>query len=82
MHAKDPYEAKYQLLINKRESASIKHFNESIAFFKYSNDMDDINKNIYKYNPNEKWKWLIDFDDTIADMLSNRNRSLIQWKLY
>ena len=82
MHAKDPYEAKYQLLINKRESASIKHFNESIAFFKYSSDMDDINKNIYKYNPNEKWKWLIDFDDTIADMLSNRNRSLIQWKLY
>ena len=28
LYAKDPYEEKYQLLINKREGAGIKHFND------------------------------------------------------
>ena len=32
LHDKDLYEAKYQLLINKRESAGIKHFNDSKRF--------------------------------------------------
>ena len=41
-YAKDPYEAKYQLLINKRESTGLKYFNDSKAFIKYSNNMDDI----------------------------------------
>ena len=44
--AKDPYEAKYQLLINQRESKGLKHFNDSKAFNEYSNDMNDIYKNI------------------------------------
>ena len=57
MHAKDPYEAKYQLLINKKESTSIKHFNGSIAFIKYSNDMDDINKKYLRIQ--SKWKMKI-----------------------
>ena len=34
--------------------------------------MDDIYKNIEEYNPNEKRKILIIFDDMIADMLSNK----------
>ena len=42
----DPYEAKYQLLINKRETAGLKYLNDSKAFVEYSNDMDDIYKNI------------------------------------
>ena len=46
LYAKDPYEEKYQLLINKREGADIKHLNDSEAFIKYSNDMNDICKNI------------------------------------
>ena len=71
LYAKDPYEAKYQLLINKRESAGLKHFNDSKPFIDYSNDMDDIYKTIEEYNPNEKRKMLIFFDDMIADMLSN-----------
>ena len=45
LHAKDPYEAKYQFLINKRESIGLKHFNDSKTFIVYSNDIDDI----YKY---------------------------------
>ena len=44
LYAKDPYEAKYQFLINKRESIGLEHFNDSKAFTKYSNDMDDIYK--------------------------------------
>ena len=40
--AKDPYEAKYQYLINKRESVSINHFNNPKAFIEYSNDMRDV----------------------------------------
>ena len=40
-NSKHPYEAKYQLLINKRETAGLKHFNDYNAFNEYSNDMDD-----------------------------------------
>ena len=46
MYAKDPSEAKYQLLINKREITGLKYFNDSKAFIKYSIDMDDIYINI------------------------------------
>ena len=34
-YAKDPYEAEYQLLINKRESTGLKHFNDPKAFTEY-----------------------------------------------
>ena len=30
----------------------MKHLNDSKAFIEYSNDMDDIYKNIEEYNPN------------------------------
>ena len=45
---------KYQLLMNKRESTDIKYLNDSKAFIKYSNDMNDIYKNIEEYSPNKK----------------------------
>ena len=50
MYAKDLYEAKYQFLINKRETTGLKHFNDPEAFIKYSNDMEDVYKNIDEYN--------------------------------
>ena len=56
LYANDPYEAKYQLLINKRKSTDIKYLNDSKDFTKYLNDMDDIYKNIEEYNPNKKKK--------------------------
>ena len=71
LHATDPYEAKYLFLINRWESTVLKHFNDSKAFIEYSNDVDDIHKNIEKYNPNKKCKILIIFDDMIVDMVSN-----------
>ena len=39
LYAKDPYEAKYQYLINKREKVGLDHFKDPKAFMKYSNDM-------------------------------------------
>ena len=42
LYTKDPYEAKYQFLINKKESTGFKHFNDPKALTEYSNDMQDI----------------------------------------
>ena len=35
LYAKDPYEDKYQYLINKGESVGLKHFNDPKAFIEY-----------------------------------------------
>ena len=35
LYAKDPYEAKNQLLVNKRESTGLKHLNYFKAFMEY-----------------------------------------------
>ena len=82
LYAKDPYEAKYQFLIKKREDAGTKHFNDSKAFIEYLNKMFDIHKNIKDYNPNKKRKILIVFDDMIADMLSNKKLNPIVTELF
>ena len=37
---------KYQYLINKRENVGLNHFNDPKAFMEYSNDMQDVYKNI------------------------------------
>ena len=50
----------------------MKYFNDSKAFIEYSNDMDDIYKDIEEYNPNKKWKMLIVFDHMIVNMLGNK----------
>ena len=59
---KDPYEAKYKLLINKKESTNLKFLNDSKAFIAFSKDMDDIYKNIEEYNTNKKQQVLIIFN--------------------
>ena len=82
MHAKDPYEAKYQYLINKRESVGINHFNDPKAFIEYSNDMHDVYKNIDEYNPDKENKILIVFDDMIADMIHNKKLNSIVTELF
>ena len=51
---------------------ALKQFNDSKAFTEYSNDLDDIYKNIKEYNPNKKGKILIAFDDVVGDMFSNK----------
>ena len=44
LNAEDPYEAKYQYLINKKENVGINHFNDPKVFTEYSNDMHDAYK--------------------------------------
>ena len=77
LYAKDPYEDKYQYLINKRESVGLKHFNDPKAFSEYPNDMYDVYKNIDNYNPDKENKILIVFDDIIADMINNKKLNSI-----
>ena len=38
----------------------------------YSNDMQNVYKNIKKYNIGKKYKILIVFDDMIADLINNK----------
>ena len=83
LHAKDPYEAKYQLLINKRESAGLKHFSNPKTLVEYLNDMQDFYKKIEEYNPGKKRKILIVFDDKIADMINNKKTKFnSDWTVY
>ena len=56
--------------------------NDSEAFIEYSNDMDNIYKNIEEYNPNKKYKILIVFDDMIAGMVSNKKLNPIVSELF
>ena len=82
LYAKDPYEAKYQYLINKREGVGIDHFNDPKAFIEYSNDMHDVYKNIDEYNPDKENKILIVFDDMIADMINNKKLNSLATELF
>ena len=82
LHAKDPYEAKYQYSINKREGVGIDSFNDLKAFIQYSNDMRNVYKHINYYNPNKENKILIVFEDMIADMIKNRRLDSIVTGLF
>ena len=82
LHAKDPYEAKYQYLINKCEKIGLDHFKNSKAFMEYSNDMQDVYKNIEDYNPRKKRKIIIVFDDMIADMTNNKKLNPVETELF
>ena len=48
----------------------------------YSNDMQDVYKNIGEYNPIKKRKVLIVFDDMIADMINNNKLNPILTELF
>ena len=82
LYAKDPYEKKYQYLINKCEKVGLNHFNDPKAFMEYSNDMQDVHKNIEDYNPIKKRKILIVSDDKIADMINNNKLNPVVTELF
>ena len=81
LYAKGPYETKYQYLINKREKVGLDHFNDPKTFMEYSNDMQDVYKNIEEYNPIKKRKILIVFD-MIADMINDNKLDPIVTELF
>ena len=83
LYAKDPNEKKiYQYLNNKHEKVGLNHFNDPKAFMEYSNDMQDVYKNIEDYNPIKNRKVLIIFDDMIADMINNNKLNPIVTELF
>ena len=82
LYSKDPYEAKYQFLINKKKSTGLKYLNDSNVFIEHSNDMDNVYKYIKEHNPNKKLKILIVFDDIIADMFTNKKLNPIVTELF
>ena len=59
IYVKDPYEAKYQFLINKKKSVGLEHFDDPEAFIVYSNDMEDVYEDIDEYNIDNKRKIII-----------------------
>ena len=71
LYAKDPYEKKYQYLINKREKVGLNHCLQK-----------DVYKNIEDYTPIKKRKILIFFDDLIADMINNNKLNPIVTELF
>ena len=82
LYRKDPYEAKYQFLINICEKVGLDYFNDPQAFMDYSNSMQDVYKNIEEYNPGKKRKVLIAFDDMIADIINNKKLNPIVTELF
>ena len=73
LYAKDPYEAKYQYLINKREQVGLNHFNDPKGFIEHSND---------EYNLGKKRKILIVFDDMIADIINDKKLNPVVTELF
>ena len=82
LHAKDPYEAKYQYLIKIHEKVDIDHHNDHRAYNEYSNDMRDVYKNINCYNPYKENKILTVLDDMVADMINNKKLDSIVTELF
>ena len=44
LYAKDPYESKFQYLINKFEKVVLNYYDDPKAFIEYSKDMQDFYK--------------------------------------
>ena len=82
LYAKDPYEAKYQYLINIREKVGLKRFNDPKAFIEYSNEMCDVYINIDEYNVDKDCKILIVFDDMVSDIIKNKKLNSIVTELF
>ena len=82
LYAKDPYEAKQLYLINKREKVRLNRYDDPKAFSEYSNDMQDVYKNIDEYNSDKERKILIVFDDIITDMINNEKLSSVVTDLF
>ena len=69
-------------MIEKRENAGIKNYNDPTAFIEYSNTMDDVFSNIDDYNPKRKRKILIVIDDMISDIMTNKSFQAIIKELF
>ena len=81
LYVKDPFESKYQLLINGREKVRIKTLKNPKAFIDYSQTIDEFLKNLEDYNPTKKRRVFHMFHNMIAGMESNKKLSPIVTEL-
>ena len=65
LYIKDPFESKYQLLINGKERVGIEILKNPKTFIDYSQTIDDAYENLEDCNPTKKRRVLIVFDDVI-----------------
>ena len=72
LYVKNPFQSKYQLLINGREKVRIETLKNTKAFIDYSQTVDDVHENLEDYNPTKKRRQLIVFRDMIANIESNK----------
>ena len=72
LYAKDPYEAKYQYLVNQHEKVGLNHYDDLKPFIGCSNDMQDVYKTIEQYNLRKKRKVSIFLDYMIGDITNNK----------
>ena len=75
LYVKDPFESKYQLLINSRERVGIKTLKNPKEFIDYSQTIDNVYENLEDHNPTKKRRVLIVFNDIKTDMKSNKKLS-------
>ena len=67
---------------NKKSKVGLNHYDDPKASLEYSNDMQDVYKNIEEYNLRKKRKVLIVFDDMIADMIDNKKLNPVVTELF
>ena len=72
LYIKDPFESKYQLLINGKERVGIEILKNPKTFIDYSQTIDDVYENLEDCNPTKKRRVLIVFDDMIWWYESNK----------
>ena len=60
----------------------LKYYDDPKVFMKYSKNMQDVYKNNEEYNLRKKRKFLIVFDDMIANMISNKKLNPIVTELF
>ena len=82
LYAKGLSETKYEFLINNRENAGLKTYNDPTAFVEYSNTMNDVFEKIDDYNTKRKRRILIVFDDLVADIMTNKRFQSITKELF
>ena len=68
LYIKDPFQSKYQLLINRKEKVGIEILKNPKGFIDYSQSINDVYENWEDYDPTKKKRVLIIFDDMTADM--------------
>ena len=69
-------------IFKKREKVCSKHYDNPKVFIEYSNDMEDIYKNIEEWVLWIKHKVLIAFVQMIADMINNKKLNPIVNELF